>query len=296
MKRACFFSCSVLKDAAVAPLSAIMIFAGCMQVVADGPGTEKTISLDGCVYTRTFYDDFSDLHVQPWVYAGQGWTAHTPWAGDFGDAAFADPAPGFPFTRVDGVLQIEARKDAEGRWRSGLLASADGTGKGFGRTYGYFEMRAMLPKGEGVWPAFWLMTMQPKGTKAPSLEIDALEHYGRFPADFHSGFHLWNAGPTAPASEHITPVESGSLSRTFHNYGVDVEPDTISFYFDRRRTWLAKTPPEHRKPLLMLVDLALGSGWPTTNTPSPSVMKVAYVQVLLRAEKSCRQRPPIANH
>lgn len=246
-----------------------------------------TISVGHCMFERTFRDDFSDFVVQSTSYAGRGWIAHTPWSGDFGDAAFADPSLDFPFRRIDGVLQIEARKGEDGRWRSGLLASADGRGNGFGQTYGYFETSAMLPKGEGVWPAFWLATKQPKDTKAPSLEIDALEQYGRFPADFHSAYHLWNAGPNAPKGEHVTPVARDSLSSAFHMYGVDVEPDFISFYFDRDRTWRVPTPPEHKRPLMILLDLALGAGWPIGNTPNPSFLKVAYVQVFRRIDPAC---------
>src|SRR5215510_11338306 len=62
---------------------------------------------------------------------GTRWTAHTPWNGDFGDAAFSDPEPDFPFTVQDGILRIEARKEADGHWRSGLLASNAPDGSGF---------------------------------------------------------------------------------------------------------------------------------------------------------------------
>jgi len=55
----------------------------------------------------------------------------------------------FPFTLEGGILRIEARKNDKGKWESGLLASADGNGRGFSQQYGYFEMRAKLPKGPG---------------------------------------------------------------------------------------------------------------------------------------------------
>ena len=246
------------------------------------------IRLGDCEMRMTFSDDFKELVVHPTIHAGRGWTAHTPWGGDFGDALFVDPSPGFPFTIKGGVLKIEARKDASGRWRSGLLASADEKGDGFAQTYGYFEMNAVLPKGPGTWPAFWLMTKLPKGSKEPAVEIDALEHYGKFPSDFHSGLHVWNVGPTGPAVEHITKVDSGTLYAKPHTYGVDVEPDFIDYYFDRQRTWRTATPPQHRKPLGVLLDLALGSGWPIDDTPNPSVMSVSYVRVFERMDAGCR--------
>src|SRR5215813_12503388 len=48
------------------------------------------------------------------------WTAHTPWNGDFGDAAFQDPGPNGPFQIKDGMLSITASRDSMGRWTSGL--------------------------------------------------------------------------------------------------------------------------------------------------------------------------------
>ena len=117
----------------------------------------QSSEIDFSKLQMTFREDFDDtLSVSPWG-PNTRWIAHTPWAGDFGDAAFADPRLGvFPFTLEGGILRIEARKNDKGKWESGLLASADSSGRGFSQQYGYFEMRAKLPKGPGVWPAFWL--------------------------------------------------------------------------------------------------------------------------------------------
>ncbi|WP_204331191.1 hypothetical protein, partial [Proteus mirabilis] len=71
--------------------------------------------LDLTGYTLTFAEEFDSLSVSPWG-PGSRWIAHTPWNGDFGDARFVDPRPGFPFTVEDGVLKIEARKNADGAW------------------------------------------------------------------------------------------------------------------------------------------------------------------------------------
>ena len=44
-------------------------------------------------------------------------------------------------------------------------------------------------------------------------------------------------------------------------------------------TWRVATPKELKDPLMVLLDLALGSGWPIDRTPNPSIMKVDYVHV-----------------
>ncbi len=240
--------------------------------------------LDICAFHPTFVEDFRVLSVSPWGNRTSTWIAHTPWAGDFGDAAFTDPIPGFPFTVSNGILRIEARKGPDGKWRSGLLASTDPQARGFAQRYGYFEMTAKLPKGPGLWPAFWLASAVPQGRKETTVEIDILEQYGKFPADFHSVVHVWNppGGARERAWQHVTPVAENSLYEGFHRYGADVEPDWITVYFDRKPTWRVATPPEHDKKLLILVDLALGSGWPIDRTPNPSVMEVRGIGVYAR--------------
>ena len=148
--------------------------------------------LDLCAFDPTFTEDFDTLSVSPHGENGSRWIAHTPWNGDFGDAAFADPGRDFPFRVKNGVLEIEARKDADGKWQSGLLASVTPTGSGFSQRYGYFEMRAQLPPGPGTWPAFWLNSVLPQGSQQPGVEIDVIEYYGQFNDAYHSTVHIWD--------------------------------------------------------------------------------------------------------
>jgi len=233
-------------------------------------------------YDLTFDEEFDSLDVSAHG-PGTRWTAHTPWNGDFGDAAFADPAPGYPFTIADGVLRIEARKDASGHWQSGLLASVDANGNGFSQQYGYFEMRAKLPPGPGVWPAFWLDSLVPAGSTDPSYEVDALEYYGQFTGAFAATTHLWpKDGTAATTSNQIIPVATDALTSDFHVYGVSVEADWTIVYLDGAEVWRTATPPQHAHKLMILVNLALGGGWPITDTPSPSYMYVDYIRAYKR--------------
>ncbi|MBN8943295.1 MAG: glycoside hydrolase family 16 protein [Rhizobiales bacterium] len=232
--------------------------------------------LDLTGYTLTFAEEFDSLSVSPWG-PGSRWIAHTPWNGDFGDARFVDPRPGFPFTVENGVLRIEAAKNAEGVWESGLLAANDLKGNGFAQMYGYFEMRAKLPPGKGVWPAFWLM-----GTERTryAVEIDVMEFYGHDPRIFHSVYHVWSMDKVYPTRHvpHVMRLEY-DLSADWHIFGVMVEPRWTTFYLDGQSFWRIETPPEFAQPLFPLVNLALGSGWPITETPNPSHMFVDYIRV-----------------
>jgi beta-glucanase (GH16 family) len=239
--------------------------------------------LDLSTYKLTFSEEFDDLSVSAWG-PGTRWIAHTPWKGDFGDAQFVNPVGDFPFTVENGVLRIEARRGTDGKWRSGLLSTVDARGNGFAQQYGYFEMRAKLPTGPGVWPAFWLVGVNwaGRGASKTTAEIDILEFYGPVSADWYSSVvHVWYHDGSGRKYNigNKNKILAGTRFDEYHTYGVRVRPDEITFYFDRVEVWKAPAlPPEYQQPMMILVNLALGSGYPIDQTPDPSYMFVDYVR------------------
>jgi beta-glucanase (GH16 family) len=264
----------------------LILVATTWTVLGGGRTITASAELDLSNFVTTFREDFEEpLSVSPWG-PNTRWIAHTPWNGDFGDARFSDPAPdGFPFSVHDGILRIEARKNTEGKWESGLLASADSNGHGFSQQYGYFEMRAKLPRGPGVWPAFWIGSIVDKS--APdSVEIDVMEFYGHSPAAYQAGIHIYHTNPSS-AQVHGSEIKvaPNSLTSDFNTYGVMVGHEWIIFYLNRHEVSRERTPIEHRRPLHVLLNLALGSGWPIDQTPNPSFMEVDYVHVYKTIDK-----------
>lgn len=256
---------------------ALLLHPGCSAGQAIEPE-----QLDLCEYEIAFADEFQELAIAPRkLEGGARWTAHTPWNGDFGDAILSDPRPDWPFASVAGVLQITAHRDDDGRWRSGLIAAADASGAGHGVQYGYFEARMKFPPGPGTWPAFWLMSLQP-AQQTPKIEIDVVEYYGHMTDKYFTTAHVWYGGK----DEHLTrhegqrlSVPAGSLTGDFHRYGVRVDAQNITYFLDGEAMWRQPTPKEHKAPLYPLVNLALGSGYPTDKTPDPSTLEVDYVRV-----------------
>jgi beta-glucanase (GH16 family) len=266
----------------VKKLSAAIALALLAQASSGAAGENQLLDIEA--YVMTFEDGFDRLSVSDWG-PGTTWIAHTPWNGDFGDAKFANPREDFPFTLSNGILKIEMLKDSEGTWRSGLLASVDSKGKGFSQKYGYFEIRSKFPPGEGVWPAFWLIGVERLGPDPKATaEIDIVEYYGRNPGAYSSSVHVWPKDKSIKKFTQTgkTQVEPGVLSQDFHLYGASVDPDKIRFYLDRKEVWSIDTPDQHKQPMFMLFNLGLGSGWPTENTPNPSVMEVDYVRAYAR--------------
>jgi beta-glucanase (GH16 family) len=262
------------KLALTATTMALVSVAALFILTADDLSAEESVNF--CLLNQAFAEEFDNLSIAPTEIGDKRWIAHTPWNGDFGDAVFTDPGDGFPFAVKDGILSITAKKDETGKWRSGLIASADGQNKGFSAQYGYFEARAKLPDGPGVWPAFWLGTSAPPGWKEPTVEVDVIEYYGHARDEFYSVLHVWHEGRSDPKI-NLTKVPAGSLSDDFHTYGVQVDPKFITFYLDRRPIFRVDTPASHKNPLLLMANLALGSGWPIDKTPDPSVMLIDYI-------------------
>ena len=262
----------------------LLTLTGLVAQPGGGSAAASPSVLDLSRYKLTFEEKFDNFSVSPWGPVKTSptpgftrWIAHTPWNGDFGDAKFSDPEKDFPFTVTNGVLRIEARKDADGKWRSGLLASTDPKGNGFSQRGGYFEMRAKLPSGPGVWPSFWLDGNQ---SHDASAEVDVMEYYGQFPNVYQVTSHVWPKVKSVKYSEvkQFVHVPPGSLSNQFHTYGVDVNSKLTTYYLDGLEVSQTPTPPENNQPMFILVDLALGSGWPIDKTPNPSFMYVQFIR------------------
>jgi beta-glucanase (GH16 family) len=264
-----------LLNAAFSVIAILLVGSSGRYALAAEPGT-----LDISLYHETFSETFrGPLDVTPW--GPSKWIAHTPWHGDFGNARFSDPGAGFPFTTGPDGLNIIARKNANGKWQSGLLCSLDPEGRGFAQAGGYFEARMKMPPGPGVWPAFWLVTHTGVDDNA---EIDVVEYYGKFPDGYHVTTHLWpkSKGVKPQSQEKVIPVPEGSLTQAFHTYGVEILGNDVVFYLDRHEVARMPASPAAKLPLSILVNLALGAGWPIDQTPDPSILEVEYVKAFMR--------------
>jgi beta-glucanase (GH16 family) len=239
-------------------------------IVADSKGA----LIDPEKLKLTFNEEFDTLDVSAWG-PGTRWISHTPWSGDFGGARFADPDENSPFSIDSGILRIEATRDEAGNWRSGLLASVDRKGIGFSQKYGYFEIRAQLPEGAGVWPAFWLVG---KDRSKATAEIDVLEYYGDKPGAYSSVVHVWHKNGEHYSKGNRNEVFAEAQPSDFHIYGVKVDKEFIRMYFDRKLVWTTQTQPEHRQRLFILLNLALVDGTSNIMTPDPSHMFIDYVR------------------
>ena len=194
-----------------------------------------------------------------------------------GDKGTGDAPLGIdPFPVRDGMLEITAARttpaQAKALWdyqyTSGLITTKDA----FSQAYGYFEMRAKLPAGKGLWPAFWLA---PEDKSWPP-EIDIVEMLGHEPTRVFVTTHVREG---EQVHRNYVTVDT---SKDFHTYGMAWSPRTIRYYFDRREMVRIATPKAVNKPLYVLANLAVGGQWPgpvDETTPFPSKMIIDYIRV-----------------
>ena len=252
-----------------------------IEAVTTEPQTPRTINPDEM--RLSFIADFNDsFSVSPWGCVTD-WIAHTPWHGDFGDAAFADPTKTFPFTVEDCALAIEARRFDDGKWQTGMLSARDVCNSGWSQLYGYFEIRAKMPDAPGFWPTFWLIGVNPKADVGTS-EIDIVEHYTARPDSFTSGVikHPGVINTEKRVSGHTQEVEPGLMTDHFNMYGVEIDPKETTFYFNRVEIFSVPTEAEFRQPFFPLVSMAVISGDVTKDTPDSVKMYVDYIRAYQR--------------
>lgn len=89
-------------------------------------------------------------------------------------------------------------------------------------TYGRFEVRCRVPRGTGLWPAFWGF--------GGETEIDVFEFCGERTGRFKGALHRW--GPTKFSNSGSERMDD--LSKDFHDYAVEWERDGISWFVDGR--------------------------------------------------------------
>jgi beta-glucanase (GH16 family) len=182
-----------------------------------------------------------------------------------------------PFAIHDGVLTITASKtpvqDLDALWglpfTSGMISSISS----WSQTYGYFEMRARLPKGQGVWPAFWLL---PYNAWPP--ELDVMEMLGNQPSVIYVTAHSL-AGGKHTSNSH--PINMADTSLAFHRYGVLWTPKIIRWYVDRTPVAEEPTPADMTKPMYMIANLAIGGSWPGKTDPqtfTSARMDIDYIR------------------
>ena len=135
--------------------------------------------------------------------------------------------------------------------------------------YGRIEVRAKLPRGNGTWPAIWMLGENFKDRGWPySGEIDIMEHVGIDAHNIHGTVH-YQIGDNHEFASDGAKFFKKRLFRKFHTYAIEWTEEKIDFFVDdilyhSFEIDKAGKGPENpfRKPQFLLINLAMGASWP----------------------------------
>ncbi len=149
-------------------------------------------------------------------------------------------------------------------------------------TYGKVDARIKLPKGQGLWPAFWMLGQNIHQVGWPKCgEIDIMEHINN--EDVLYGTLHWHN------EKHVSDGEKTPRDVTqFHNYTIEWDKGVISWFLDGTKYHEVSikdsinSTTEFNKPFYIILNLAIGGDWPKNpdeTTVFPDTMFVDYVRV-----------------
>jgi beta-glucanase (GH16 family) len=173
--------------------------------------------------------------------------------------------------------QRQALYDGKQRaYTSGMMTTL---GK-FRQEYGRFEIRCQVPRGKGLWPAFWLLPETPGWPP----EIDVLEILGHNPTRVHMTHHFRDE--QQKHRSHGGSWVGPDFSADYHEFAVEWSPQAIVWYVDGAQRFRSEKSIPHCK-MYLLVNLAVGGDWPGApdeRTHFPVAFAVDYVRVYERVQ------------
>ena len=225
-------------------------------------------------------DEFTTFDTSKWTKAPTNWTDR------YGIITAWDPAL---VTQSGSTLRLAVQK-VGADWHGGLISSLDKASW----TYGYFEIRAKVVKGAGMWGALWMMPQTPQyGGWPRSGEIDINEYIGSLQEfqNIYSTLHYRDFS-TEQDSQVFVGRGNGDPSLDFHNYGMLWQSGLFTFYVDSvsygsisSSQWPAVPGQSEAspfdKPFFLLLNQTVGGAWagPPTDDMSGKFLEIDYVRV-----------------
>ncbi len=183
------------------------------------------------------------------------------------------------------VLKLMARVVGglkDGGIESGMVRSK-WTGK-----YGYFECSMKVPRGRGMWPAFWI---NPQVGWPPEIDVVEIVNNGRDTT--RNSFHMVHGKNKANATLESQLDKWGSYrpgfdyADDFHTFAVEWTPDTVNHFVDgktvaRRRYYWTHDDGTDGGPAHVLLNLAVGGEWPGPPLDTkdfPAELAVKFIRV-----------------
>lgn len=257
---------------------AIALVASSITAVA-GQGGSDQVSRAATGWRLVFADEFNGHTLDT-----NRWRTAFPWGRDRRSLGELQRYTPDAFALSQGTLQIIAKPATRERYAytSGLISSHGSFAQEFGR----FEIRAKVPRGQGLWPAFWLL---PRERSWPP-EIDVFEALGDETDTVHMTAH-WRAGGVH--RQRKSTFSGPDFSASYHTFAVEWSKRGLAWFVDgiKRHEVKGKSP---RGPMYLLANLAVGGDWPgmpDASTPFPAVFAIDYIRAYAAVPAPAAREP-----
>jgi beta-glucanase (GH16 family) len=186
----------------------------------------------------------------------------------------------------DGKLIIKAVQSGPNNYSSSRLKSINLQEYQYGR----IDVRAVLPVGQGIWPAIWMLGANFDEIGWPDCgEIDIMELVGHQPNRVYGTAH-WGADPSQHQYQSGTiALPSGqTFDEEFHVFSIEWQEDEIRWLMDDEvyhtvnPSTVGSQPYPFNQPFFFILNVAVGGVWPgypDETTLFPVYMAVDYVRV-----------------
>ena len=232
-------------------------------------------------WTLVWSDEFNGSEINPdhWTHetGGNGW-------GNGEGQYYTDTAENSFIEEGHLVIQALEQNLLGKRYTSARLITRDKVMVHYGRV----EARIQIPRGQGIWPAFWMLGGNLGQVSWPhSGEIDIMENIGREPTTVYGTVHGpgYSGGDGVGASYRLP--DGRAFAEEFHVYAIEWEAEEIRWYVDDV-LFNTITPADvngewvYDQPFFMLLNVAVGGlwpGYPDDTTTFPQRMMVDYVRI-----------------
>ncbi len=251
---------------------------------------DNTALMPGGTKTLVWSDEFDSAQLDPEVWffeEGDGSQYGIPgWGNNELQWYLPDSAE-----LSNGLLVITARDESQNGkdYTSARISTRDR----FAFRYGRIEARIRLPRGQGLWPAFWLMPQDNVyGSWAASGEIDVMEAVNLGASGGNTVYGTLHYGGEWPNNDSSGSqyLVASDATADFHDYVLEWDSTEMRWYVDdvmyaTQNLWWTSSaafPAPFDQPFHILLNVAVGGnfpGSPDAGTAFPVIMEVEYLRV-----------------
>ena len=183
---------------------------------------------------------------------------------------------------ADGKLTITAKEESP--YSSARIITQDKREFRFGR----IDVRAKLPKGQGIWPAIWMLGSNISEVSWPACgEIDIMELVGHEPKKSHGTAHWGRSGEGSQFRGNSFSLNE-DFSDRYHVFTLLWKNNSLQWYVDETLFHTITTDDTSgfsypfNNEFFFIMNIAVGGNWPgepDETTLFPQTMEVDYIRV-----------------